>query len=639
MVSTEAYKQRFYRNDIQGIRAISAFLIMIHHIWTNKVSGGVDAFFVISGFLMGSILLREYAQKGTINPFAFYARVSKRILPTAFLVLLLTAFFTLFILPVPLWKFGINEFVASVVQIENWELFRTSVNYLDRDNPQSQFQQYWALSMQMQFYFALPVVFLFGLTVLKRVNPVYSLFLCCAFVFLGSLFFSITKTSISPSQSYFNTLMRLWEFFFGILVAIVYPFLNLKKIPETVVSFIISASILIFLTFGFWVPSKLNFPGWIALVPVVSIAVFIIFAQKSPSNRLGKLLENKYISSIGKFSFTLYLCHWPILVFFQHYLSRTQLTLLEGASVIILAVAVSTLIYYLFEKPLQSKMKGLKILPSLAISSVLILVLTSGGLYARQHLIDIADLRASNEVGGSDALDGANFGVVDFNYWLTIDYDRAHAIDNCLGKVCSYGEKESDKVVVLLGASHAAHYQPLFESIAHRYGFKLVTILSHSDSFNIVKAINPDLLISSGTVTSAPGSLKKEHVAEEYAEIWNFLSKAGVPILLIRDTPRFNFYQNGCLWRESTSSPKCSVKRSDIYSSSDPLKAVEGGGTYSIDFSSLVCNAEDCFSEVNGLPIYYDKHHFTNRFVLSSSATMLDEIKNQAPEFYDLLVN
>lgn len=633
------YKKRFYRNDIQGIRAVSAFLIIIHHIWTHKVSGGVDAFFVISGFLMGSILLREYADRGRISLFSFYARVFKRILPTAFLVLFLTALFTLFIVPVPLWKFGINEFIASAIQIENWELFRTSVDYLDRENPQSQFQQYWALSMQAQFYLVLPLVFLFGLVVLKKLTPIYALFLCCIFIFLGSLYFSITKTNLSPNQSYFNTFMRFWEFFLGILVAIVYPFFKLEKIPKIIVNFIVSVSLLIFLTFGFWVPSTLNFPGWIALVPASSIAIFILFAKNPQSKGVGKILENRYISSIGKFSFTLYLCHWPILIFYQHYLNRSQLTLLEGISVIILAVAISTLIYYLFERPLQNKMKGLKVLPSLIICSVLVLTFTSVGLYARQYFIDIADLRNNNEVASSDVFDGTNFGPVNFNYWLTIDYDRAHAIDNCLGKVCYYGEKESEKVVVLLGASHAAHYQPLFESMAYRYGFKLVTVLSHSDSFNTVKAINPDFLISSGTVTSEPGNIKKEYVIEEYNEIWDFLSKAGTPILLVRDTPRFNFYQNGCLWEKSTSGLECSVNRSDIYSGSNPLDVVEGAGMYSVDFSDLVCDENNCFAEINGLPIYYDKHHFTNRFVLSNAAKMLNEIKTQAPSFYNLLVS
>lgn len=388
-------------------------------------------------------------------------------------------------------------------------------------------------------------------------------------------------------------------------------------------------------------PSTLNFPGWIALVPVTSIAIFILLGRDGKAKGLARFVENRYISGIGKFSFTLYLCHWPILVFFQHYLNRTQLTFFEGVTVILLAIAMSMLIYYLFERPLQNKMRNLKVTGSLVFASVLVFLFAFGGIYARQYLIDIADHRASNEVASAAVVDGISFDQVDFNYWLTVDYDRAHAIDNCLGKVCSYGDKNSDKVVVLLGASHAAHYQPLFESLALRYGFKLVTVLSHSDSFRIVKEINPDLLISSGTVTSVPGSQEKEYVPDDLAKMWDSFSTHGVPMLLIRDTPRFSFYQNGCLWREGRNTLNCSVSRSGIYSGSSPLKAFEErmNKTYSVDFSNLVCDEKRCFSEMNGLPIYYDKHHFSNRFVLLNTGSMLTEIKNQAPGFYDLLVN
>lgn len=638
MIHNEVYKERFYRNDIQGVRTVSAFLIMIHHIWTHNISGGVDVFFVISGFLMSSILLREYANKGKINPLYFYARISKRVLPTAFLVLFITVFFTLFFVPVPLWKFGVNEFIASVIQVENWELFRTSVNYLDRDNPQSQFQQYWALSIQMQFYFILPIVFIFG-TVLFKKRPIRSLLLLLSTIFICSLIYSVYETNTSPAQSYFNTLMRLWEFLLGALIAIIYPYFKLDKIPNIIISIIVSSSILVFVTFGFWVPSSLNFPGWIALVPVISIAIFILFSKDSKSKGLALILENKYISGVGKFSFTLYLCHWPILIFYQHHLERTQLTLIEGAIVIIIAIVMSSLIYYLFERPLQKKMSNLKAFPSIIYSLILVVFFASGGLYARQHIIDIANLRIKSETPSASVLDGIKFDTVDFNYWLTVDYDRPGAINNCRGKVCTFGKDGADKNVILLGDSHAGHYQPFWESVAHRYGFKLTTVISHPDSYNTIKSLNPDLVISSGTITPTPGSNDKEFIPEKWSDMWDYLSNSNIPMLLIRDTPRFNFYQNACLVGEAHGSMKCSVKRSDIYSEPNPLKNIEKAGIYTLDISDLVCDSKNCFSEIDGVPIYYDKHHFTNRFILLNSKSIWNEIKVQSPVFYKLLTN
>jgi len=639
VISSEVYKQKFYRDDIQGVRAISAFLIMVHHIWTHKVSGGVDVFFVVSGFLMGSILLREYAEKGIVNPFAFYAKVSKRVFPSAFLVLALTGLFTLVMVPVPLWKFGINEFVASAIQLENWELWRQSVDYLARENPQSQFQQYWALSMQMQFYFVLPLVFFIATTFLKRINAVYSLAFCCLALFLASLIYSITKTSVSPAQSYFNTLMRFWEFFFGVLIAVVYPYLDFSRVPKKFLTVVVMLSLGVFVTFGFWVPDSLNFPGWVALVPVTAIALVIIFG-KSAGRGGASFIANRYVSGMGKYSFTLYLCHWPILVFCQHYLGSTELTVFQGGLVILLSILSSMAIYYFFERPLQNGMKSVKVIPSLAVSMALIAIFSSGGLYARQHLIDVADARKYAEAPSGAVFDGASFGSVDFTYWLTVDFDRAHAIDNCLGKVCYYGNVDSDKSVVLFGASHAAHYQPLFESLAYRYDFKLITILSHRQGSKIVEEIDPDFVVSSGTVTPHPGVSEDETIPNGWAEMWASLDAKDIPTLLIRDTPRFNFYQNACLWKAVDSEIDCSIDRSSIYSEDNPLQDIvqHYERLYAVDFSSLVCDDNRCFAEKDALPIYYDKHHFSNRFVLSNAKEMKLAIKEQAPEFYNYLV-
>lgn len=316
------------------------------------------------------------------------------------------------------------------------------------------------------------------------------------------------------------------------------------------------------------------------------------------------------------------------------------MTVFQGGLVILLSILSSMAIYYFFERPIQNEMKSVKVIPSLAVSMALIAIFSSGGLYARQHLIDVADTRKYAESPSDAVFDGVILGSVDFNYWLTIDYDRAHAIDNCLGKVCYYGNVDSDKSVVLIGASHAAHYQPFFESLAYRYDFKLVTVLSHPKGSKLVEEIGPDFVIASGTVTPEPETEEEEYIPVGWAEMWSRLEVSDIPILLIRDTPRFNSYQNACLWRASGSKINCSIDRSSIYSGENPLKNIvqRSERLYAVDFSNLACDDDRCFAEKDGLPIYYDKHHFSNRFVLSNAKEMKSAIKEQAPEFYNYLV-
>jgi peptidoglycan/LPS O-acetylase OafA/YrhL len=145
-----------YRNDIQGVRAVSAMLVLVFHIWFQKVSGGVDVFFVISGFLMTGMLLRQYAKEEKLKPFKFWGGIVKRITPAAYIVLLTTFFFCYFFVPPVYWTAIIHEFILSAAHLENLLLIRREVDYLESGGVASPFQQYWALSIQVQFYIFLP---------------------------------------------------------------------------------------------------------------------------------------------------------------------------------------------------------------------------------------------------------------------------------------------------------------------------------------------------------------------------------------------------------------------------------------------------------------------------------------------------
>ncbi|HEY6612166.1 MAG TPA: acyltransferase, partial [Pseudomonas sp.] len=160
--------QDTYRDDIQGVRAIGAILIALYHIWIHKVSGGVDVFFVMSGFLMTGVLIRQLESTNRIQPFVFWGNLVKRIAPSACTVLLATLLLGYFFVPEPLWTQFIKEVTYSAIQVENIGLMRNSVDYLARELPPSPVQQFWALSIQVQFYVFLPLILTLVLGLSKR---------------------------------------------------------------------------------------------------------------------------------------------------------------------------------------------------------------------------------------------------------------------------------------------------------------------------------------------------------------------------------------------------------------------------------------------------------------------------------------
>ncbi|WP_346795484.1 acyltransferase [Halomonas sp. Bachu 37] len=341
-----------YRNDIQGIRAIGAMLVLVFHIWFQKVSGGVDVFFVVSGFLMTGLLLRQYSREETLKPLQFWGGIIKRVAPSAYIVLLVTLFFSYFFISPVYWEAVINEFVFSAAHLENLLLIRREVDYLKREEPASPFQQFWALSIQVQFYAFLP--FLLGplVYVSNKMKSLRPLVIGVSLVVFFSFIYSLISTSSRPETAYFNPFGRVWEFLSGALVAILVPYLKVNKKLASILSFL---GVLMLVSVGVVIPREWSFPGYVALFPVMS-AIFLIVSGggSEGSTVVNKLLSNKYLVVLGAMSFTIYLWHWPILIFFQNYYETTSLGFVKGMMVILLGILLAIFTTMLLERPFRN---------------------------------------------------------------------------------------------------------------------------------------------------------------------------------------------------------------------------------------------------------------------------------------------
>lgn len=216
---TNSLVEKKFRPEIEGIRALAALLVAIYHIWLGRVSGGVDVFFVISGFLITTSLLSRYETNGSFKIGDYYLNLARRLFPLAFLVLLLTASISIFILPKVRWVETIKQFFASALYYENWQLAFNAVDYLAENSEASPVQHFWAMSLQGQFYIIWPIILLVIIFLSKKVFTHQSLktliLLVFSLLFLISLSYSIYKTTVNQPWAYYDTFARLWEFSLG----------------------------------------------------------------------------------------------------------------------------------------------------------------------------------------------------------------------------------------------------------------------------------------------------------------------------------------------------------------------------------------------------------------------------------------
>ena len=214
------------RPEIQGLRALAVLLVVLYHLWPGRLPGGyvgVDVFFVISGFLISGNLLREVERTGRVSFARFWARRVRRLLPAAFLVLVVTGLGIFLTVPRLLWQQFFKEIAAAGLYIENWSLAHDAVDYLAASNSPSPVQHYWTLSVEEQFYIGWPFLVMAGVLLagLWGGHRLRAITMVLGVATLGSLAFSLWQTSHNPSVAYFSTFTRAWEFGAGALLACV----------------------------------------------------------------------------------------------------------------------------------------------------------------------------------------------------------------------------------------------------------------------------------------------------------------------------------------------------------------------------------------------------------------------------------
>lgn len=326
-----------FRPDIQALRAIAVGVVVLFHLWPKSLTGGyvgVDVFFAISGFLITSHLLSEIDATGRLRPARFWARRVKRLQPAALLVLLVVAIGVVTFVPENLWLQFLQEVIGSALQVENWILAYNAVDYLAAENVPSPIQHFWTLSVEEQFYFALPLLLLLGLTSARafKSGARAAIGIILGLVAVATFVYSISLTASSPSVAYFSTLTRAWEFAAGSLLAMTTIRAGRwgRWLGPSIGILAISIACL-----GF--DESTRFPGYAATLPIFGALICLWSGRGSFLEWFGKLPP---ISLIGRVSYAIYLWHWPLLILFPYAFGSPPGDL-EKCSIAIASVALS----------------------------------------------------------------------------------------------------------------------------------------------------------------------------------------------------------------------------------------------------------------------------------------------------------
>ncbi len=316
-----------YRADIQGLRGISVGLVLLWHAgfdWIPAGYVGVDAFFVISGFLITGILIRERARTGSVSLPMFYARRAKRLLPASAFMIFSTVILTLLLVPRIRWSGIAEDAIGSALYFQNWRLSSQAVDYLAQEDVASPFQHFWSLAVEEQFYLIWPILILLATPAgsMRRGRLFHQLAIAATCVFGFSLAWSIYYSEESPGQAYFVTTTRAWEFAIGSLVALYVLAGRMPAAPRARPA-MQGLGLAALVGSALFLPQNTPFPGWIALIPTLATAAALIGgepADQSSGSHLrasrgaSKILEASPLVFVGTLSYSLYLWHWPLLV-------------------------------------------------------------------------------------------------------------------------------------------------------------------------------------------------------------------------------------------------------------------------------------------------------------------------------------
>lgn len=650
---------RVFRPDIEGLRAVAVLIVLLYHAGVPGFSGGyvgVDVFFVVSGFLITGLLVRELQRSGTVRLLDFYTRRIRRLLPASALVALVTLLLMSVLLPPLLVADARPHAIATVSYWANVHLAVSGVDYQIADAAASPFQHYWSLAVEEQFYALWPVLLLVTWTGARRLgrDPVKVVLALLIVLVVTSLSLSVVVTQWRQPWAFFLLPTRAWELAAGGALAVVLRDAAPLAARSGAAVMALGMGGIALATVRF--DEATAFPGWAAALPVA--AALLALWGGSSTGALQTALSSGPAQAVGRRSYSLYLWHWPLLVLTDG-IPGGDLPMVLRAVVLAVSGLLAVLTFWLVEDPVR-RSPALVGHPrrsvALGVAGTALSIAAVVQVTAPPVVPTGAPLAAATTRDTSlDELFAEPVTAVpaDLTPTLTDHGEGADPFDDegchqSLGRRavtdngCEYGNVDANRTMFLMGDSHALHWFPALDRIAMEDEWRLVSYTKDAcpaydlpvfsprlnrdyvecdewreDVLDRIQREQPELVVLSnrGPRGHSPQPPMDEWLAALEGVVERLPESSEVAVL--GQNPTMPHDVPECLSDHLDDVEACAAPVSAVIDGElqrgEEAAAARAGASY-VDTTGLVCRTESCVPIVGNLMVFRDSHHLSNAF-------------------------
>ncbi|MCG5454248.1 acyltransferase [Micromonospora sp. PSH03] len=657
---------------------------------------GVDVFFVISGYLITGLLVAEVNRTGRLSLIGFYARRAKRLLPAAVVVLIGSLLLTFAFLPRTRWSATGWDVVFSGLYAMNWRLAEQSVDYLAANQAPSILQHFWSLGVEEQFYLVWPLLLASAVWLGRRryARTGYLLF-ALTLVAVPSFAWSVWLTEDNPARAYFVTTTRMWELALGGFLALLGG--HLQRLPRLVAAALAWCGLAAIVASAVLLSEASAFPGYVALAPTLGTAAVIAGGLAAGGFGPAMLLALRPVRAVGAISYSLYLWHWPLLIAAEaRFGELTTATGLAVAAISVVPAALTyrfienpiRMSPTLTWEPARSLQLGavctgvallaglafqLTVPPARAPMPPTLAVPTAGGsgvpVAASPTVLGasaLGDSPASSDAGipvdrvgpfVPDPLVASKDGP---DAWR----DGCHADQRSSAvRACQYGDPNASFTVALAGDSHAAQWLPALQRVAESKKWRLKSYTKSSCPFidgevaldsrpypsctewndklraQVTGAERPNVLVVSTSfyVMIQNGERVTSQAQAAFTDAlrrtWAAMAAAGVPVIVLRDTPYHDRDIAECVSANPKKLTRCASPRDKVLAGgggpAHEAAARSNNKVYLVDLNPAICPRERCSPVIGGVLVYRDNNHITATYAATLAprlGTALDRV-------------